>query len=45
MAGGSWFGFVWSEITENSCRWEQAFSPDGGEGWEVNWVMESTRIG
>ena len=37
--------FVWSEITEDSCRWEQAFSPDGGEGWEVNWVMESTRIG
>ena len=37
--------FVWSEITEkNSCRWSRP-SPDGGEGWEVNWVMESTRIG
>jgi hypothetical protein len=36
--------FIWSSITEDTCRWEQAFSPDGGEGWEVNWVMESTRI-
>jgi hypothetical protein len=37
--------FIWSDITDRSCRWEQSFSPDGGETWEVNWVMESTRIG
>ena len=37
--------FLWSNITGNTCRWEQAFSPDGGKTWEVNWVMESTRIG
>jgi hypothetical protein len=37
--------FIWSNITETSTRWEQAFSPDGGETWEVNWIMESTRIG
>jgi hypothetical protein len=36
--------FVWSNITDTTCRWEQAFSPDGGETWEVNWIMESTRI-
>lgn len=37
--------FFWSDITETSTRWEQSFSPDGGETWEVNWIMESTRIG
>jgi hypothetical protein len=37
--------FLWSNITANTARWEQAFSTDGGETWEVNWVMESTRIG
>ena len=35
--------YVWSEITPSSARWEQAFSPDGGETWETNWIMESTR--
>jgi len=36
--------FIWSNITPTSTRWEQAFSPDGGKTWEVNWIMESTRI-
>ena len=36
--------FVWSDITDRTCRWEQAFSTDGGATWEVNWIMESTRI-
>jgi len=36
--------FRWSDITATTCRWEQAFSTDRGETWEVNWVMESTRI-
>ena len=36
--------YIWSEITPTSARWEQAFSPDTGETWETNWIMESTRI-
>ena len=36
--------FIWSEVTPNSCRWEQAFSADGGRTWETNWIMESERI-
>jgi hypothetical protein len=37
--------FTWSEITTPTPRWEQAFSDDGGETWETNWVMDFTRIG
>jgi len=36
--------FVWSDMTPNSARWEQAFSVDGGASWEVNWVMRFSRI-
>lgn len=35
--------FIWSGITPSSCRWEQAFSADGGRTWETNWIMEFTR--
>jgi hypothetical protein len=35
--------YQWSEITANSARWEQAFSPDNGTTWEVNWIMHFTR--
>ncbi|MEZ0242240.1 MAG: DUF1579 domain-containing protein [Sphingomonas sp.] len=35
--------FQWSEIAANSAHWEQAFSPDGGKSWEVNWRMAFTR--
>ncbi len=34
---------VWSNITQNSCRFEQSFSDDGGKTWEVNWIAVDTR--
>lgn len=36
--------YLWSEITATSARWEQAFSPDAGATWEVNWIMQFTRV-
>ena len=35
--------FTWTEVDTGAPRWEQAFSADGGESWELNWVMEFTR--
>jgi hypothetical protein len=36
--------FIWSDMTSSSCRWEQAFSADGGKIWETNWVMRFSRV-
>ncbi len=36
--------FVISDITKNSCHFEQAFSDDGGKTWEVNWIATDTRV-
>lgn len=36
--------FIWSGVTTPTPRWEQAFSEDGGETWETNWIMEFTRL-
>jgi len=35
--------FIWTSDGPDACRWEQAFSADGGETWETNWIMEFTR--
>lgn len=36
--------FVISDITATSCRFEQAYSADGGKTWEVNWIATDTRV-
>lgn len=35
--------FQWSEITADGARWVQAFSANGGNSWETNWIMQFTR--
>lgn len=36
--------FSWSDMTDSSARWQQAFSGDGGIHWETNWVMVFQRV-
>jgi hypothetical protein len=36
--------FVISDVTRNSCHFEQAFSDDGGKTWEVNWIATDARV-
>lgn len=36
--------YLWSRITGNSARWEQAFSTDKGASWETNWFMDFARV-
>lgn len=36
--------FVISNITARSCHFEQAFSADGGQTWEVNWIADDTLV-
>ncbi len=35
--------FIWTVGGSDSCRWEQAYSVDGGRSWETSWTMECTR--
>jgi hypothetical protein len=34
---------VWEPRGASACRFEQAFSNDGGATWETNWIMDFTR--
>ncbi|HEX8298586.1 MAG TPA: hypothetical protein VF594_05430 [Rubricoccaceae bacterium] len=36
--------FVVSQVAPDTWRFEQAFSDDGGATWEVNWVVDDTRV-
>jgi hypothetical protein len=36
--------FVITVIDPDTCRFEQAFSDDGGRTWEVNWIATDTRV-
>lgn len=35
--------FLWTSSGPDHCRWEQAFSTDGGRTWETNWTADFTR--
>ncbi|MGD0191021.1 MAG: hypothetical protein ABSD74_09795 [Rhizomicrobium sp.] len=35
--------YMWLDISPQAARMEQAFSPDGGKSWEVNWICELSR--
>ncbi|NUR70424.1 MAG: hypothetical protein HOU81_06370 [Hamadaea sp.] len=35
--------YQWTAVDPEHPRWQQSFSPDGGETWEVNWTAEFTR--
>jgi hypothetical protein len=35
--------YSWSDVDTEHPRWEQAFSPDGGQTWEVNWTAVFSR--
>jgi hypothetical protein len=35
--------FIWTSSGSDACRWEQAFSADGGRTWETNWTADFTR--
>jgi len=35
--------FLWSRPDAETCRWEQAFSADGGATWETNLTMDFSR--
>jgi hypothetical protein len=36
--------FVISNISRTSCHFEQSYSDDGGNNWELNWVADDTLV-
>ena len=35
--------YLWHRVHTGRPRWEQAFSTDGGQSWETNWIMDFER--
>lgn len=35
--------FIWTVVSADRARWEQAFSTDDGRSWETNWTMDFER--
>ncbi|MEV6971268.1 hypothetical protein AB0M47_39845 [Hamadaea sp. NPDC051192] len=35
--------YRWTAVDPEHPRWEQSFSPDGGDTWEVNWTADFAR--
>jgi hypothetical protein len=35
--------FFWTDTLTSAPKWEQAFSPDAGKTWEINWSMRFER--
>ena len=36
--------FVWTKTNTSTPHFEQSYSEDGGQTWEVNWITDQTRI-
>ncbi len=36
--------FVITEVSADTCRFEQAYSDDGGKTWETNWIATDVRV-
>ncbi len=36
--------FLWDDLGPTQARWQQAFSHDGGQTWDTNWIMDMTRL-
>jgi hypothetical protein len=34
---------IYTTLSKDAFRWEQAFSTDGGQSWETNWICDFTK--
>jgi hypothetical protein len=36
--------YIWKKLSATSVFWEQAFSFDGGQTWDANWITDATKV-